>query len=477
MASLAAEVTEQLNAPERNSINRQRPLGAAGRQPASADAQQQQRAALLTLPVSRLRIRAAAFGATEEEIDDAYDSDTPRQDYVRLLLGLPVQDGAAQARALAALTVSELRGRSAACGATEGEIDDAYDGEDPKQAFIQLILSRTAEDAGALEQAEELPPASLAALPVSELRGRAAACGATEDELDDAYDGDSPKDAFIQLILSRAAPRDTVGKDAGVVAPEAEEEPLPPSPPQTDEGQAMASLTVSELRSRAAACGATEDEIDDAYDSDSPKDVFIELILSRMRDRATTRDQQDSDGKQLSEEPEQPEEPEATEQPEKPQEKERQIRDGIGRALAALAMSELRSRAAACGATEDEIDAAYDSETPKEVFIELIRTRAATTDAAAVQEQQEDGHKVEGEEAARTLAALSVSELRSRAAACGATEDEIDEAYDTDSPKEVFVRLVMRCTPPHGAAADAAPQPQLEPQLEPGGQTAGRATG
>ena len=60
--------------------------------------------------MSRLRIRAAALGATEEEIDDAYDSETPRQDYVRLLLGLPVhQDGAAQARALAALTVSERR--------------------------------------------------------------------------------------------------------------------------------------------------------------------------------------------------------------------------------------------------------------------------------------------------------------------------------------------------------------------------------
>lgn len=82
---------------------------------------------------------------------------------------------------LTSLKLSELLRRAIEAGATSCEIDESLNQENPRRAFIALIVLRL--------------------LPMSTIRYRAIEAGATSNEVDNAFDEEDPKAAFIALIL------------------------------------------------------------------------------------------------------------------------------------------------------------------------------------------------------------------------------------------------------------------------------------
>ena len=100
---------------------------------------------------------------------------------------------------LQSLGLKTLRQRARAHGVGESVMSRLADSEDPKEAVIELLLLT--------EQQGESPEvvamrSKLLGLKTSEVHQRAVTCGFAEDQIEDCYDSDSPKDAMIRLILS-----------------------------------------------------------------------------------------------------------------------------------------------------------------------------------------------------------------------------------------------------------------------------------
>eukprot|EP01045_Picozoa_sp_COSAG04_P015751 COSAG04_NODE_1268_length_7478_cov_41.075620_2_plen_472_part_01 len=134
--------------------------------------------------------------------------------------GAPSQAGNAHLAAELARKgrLSELTRRARAAGATEQSIEDARDADDPKSAMAALVLAREARAGGAqpapgLQQLRE----ELGRLKLSALEARAAAAGATEEDIEAAVDEDDPKPALIDLIL-RAQPAAAAGPAARLLS-------------------------------------------------------------------------------------------------------------------------------------------------------------------------------------------------------------------------------------------------------------------
>ena len=108
----------------------------------------------------------------------------------------PEADGISQQRdplraELTQLRPSVLKKRARAAGVAPDDIEKAEDSEEPKAAFIALILSREGGQA-----------AELAAMKPSVLKKRARAAGASEAEIEEAEDADDVKAATIALVLA-----------------------------------------------------------------------------------------------------------------------------------------------------------------------------------------------------------------------------------------------------------------------------------
>jgi hypothetical protein len=113
------------------------------------------------------------------------------------------------------LKMPDLRKQAAAAGANEDDIDDARDADAPKEAMIALIVAKqmqTKKDAAARQAATQRAlTAELKTLQMPDLRKRAAAAGANEDDIEDARDADAPKEAMIALILSATSQSPAAG--------------------------------------------------------------------------------------------------------------------------------------------------------------------------------------------------------------------------------------------------------------------------
>ena len=91
---------------------------------------------------------------------------------------------------LETMTVKELRGIAAAQGVSPDDIENARDGDNPRQDLIALIKSSSAV-------------ADLDSMTVKEIRGIAAEQGVSADDIERARDGDNPKQDLIALIKGR----------------------------------------------------------------------------------------------------------------------------------------------------------------------------------------------------------------------------------------------------------------------------------
>ena len=109
---------------------------------------------------------------------------------------------------LAGLRLKELRCRAKAEGIDAALLEDADDSDDPKQALMELLqehrAAQQAAGAGGLESSALRQ--ELSALRLKELRLRARQTpGIGADALDDAANNDDPKAAVIDLLLGAAA--------------------------------------------------------------------------------------------------------------------------------------------------------------------------------------------------------------------------------------------------------------------------------
>lgn len=191
------------------------------------------------------------------------------------------------AEEIRAMKPSARKKRALAAGATEEEVEDAGDEDDPVAAYVALI-SRYEQP----PSAEDLLRAELDAMKPSARKKRAISVGATEDQADDAGDEDDPVrewrprapvcfarlsaataryhltpttlqvSAFVQLILAcEQKARDAARKEQ--LAAE------------------LKGMKPSGRRKRAIAAGATEDEAEDAGDADDVISAFVALLMEK----------------------------------------------------------------------------------------------------------------------------------------------------------------------------------------------------
>ena len=97
------------------------------------------------------------------------------------------------------LRPSVLKKRAKAAGATEEEIEAAEDADDAKAATVALVVSyeQAAEDPAVALREE------LAGLKPSVLKKRARAAGATEEQIEEADDAEDPRAAMVALVLAQ----------------------------------------------------------------------------------------------------------------------------------------------------------------------------------------------------------------------------------------------------------------------------------
>ena len=152
---------------------------------------------------------------------------------------------------LAALKLSVLRRRAEAAGIAEELLDDAEDSEEPREALIRLILEAEgpppppAPTETELADSQPLRPAAalderrrreLQGLRLLALQRRAARAGVDNETLEETLDCDDPKGSLIELLLTLPA------SSAREPEPEPQPEPEPEERPADDWDAAMEEL-------------------------------------------------------------------------------------------------------------------------------------------------------------------------------------------------------------------------------------------
>eukprot|EP01050_Picozoa_sp_SAG11_P009284 SAG11_NODE_861_length_6847_cov_32.410492_4_plen_290_part_01 len=239
--------------------------------------------------ISALKQEALNKGADEVALNDVDDSDDPREAIIALLLSLhePTQEEPTQEepdaamereRLIAELTpkkMSVLKRQAMKQGAAQDKLDEIDDAEDPREAVIALLIGLWGTAHGVQDHAESKREvdatlrSELSVLKNSELKRRAAASGVNKAELSEVDDEEQPRDALIELIITAEAHRSTTDPSTQNVNAEAEAKLR----------SELSGLKRSALRRRALAVGVSEDDLEDAEDSDVPKQAVMDLIV------------------------------------------------------------------------------------------------------------------------------------------------------------------------------------------------------
>ena len=117
--------------------------GAAGDADAAASPHDALRAELQPLKPSVLKRRLLAAGAPSEDVHATDDADSPKAALIELIVQHE-RGAAAQAgleTELRAMKRSELRKKAAACGASAAQLEAVDDSDSPREAAVALILS------------------------------------------------------------------------------------------------------------------------------------------------------------------------------------------------------------------------------------------------------------------------------------------------------------------------------------------------
>ena len=95
---------------------------------------------------------------------------------------------------LRGMKLSELRAQAKDMRVDTDELEEALDSNEPKEALVQLLIERK-------EEMEE-DRAELEAMKMSELREMALDLGVDEEDLEDVLDDEEPKEAIIEMLLA-----------------------------------------------------------------------------------------------------------------------------------------------------------------------------------------------------------------------------------------------------------------------------------
>eukprot|EP01046_Picozoa_sp_COSAG06_P051636 COSAG06_NODE_8470_length_2162_cov_2.159476_2_plen_393_part_01 len=197
------------------------------------------------LKLSVLKKRARAAGVTERLLEQADDSDAPKDSVVRLLLDASTRSASAMAggqaelrQELSALKMSALKKRARTQGVDETMLEEAEDADAPREAIVDLIVAAAARSADQADSARERLRDDLAGLKLSALKKHALSIGVNEMEFEEAEDGATPRQSIVELVLAKATNRSASsrGRDNAAACvigntpgPEPEPEPEPDS--------------------------------------------------------------------------------------------------------------------------------------------------------------------------------------------------------------------------------------------------------
>jgi lambda repressor-like predicted transcriptional regulator len=393
--------------------------------------------ALRALKVSQLCRRAAQAGAAETLINGCHDAARPAEALIALILALetpspstsrrlnmnslPVSTAAAAAGSthleLRGQSLRQLRQRAREVGVEEDQLEDAIDNDDPCQAVIRMIEDR-AREAVSVD--------TLQGMGLKELRQQARELGIDADTLEDTLDDADPKAAVIALVHQG---RETIKRESELKATQIRNE--------------LGGLRVMELHRRCSCeAGIDAGRIEDAMDSDSPKQALIELLLlARVRlapaPSSVCAVQAEEDGHSGG--------------GGGGGGGDRGDHEGGGEPLVALRrelldlhLTELMRRARRSGVAEEELEDTMDSDAPKAAVISLLLQRAQS--AAEAQLAKAD-----------KLGRLGLKQLRREARQAGVDETHLDDAMDSADPKAAVISLLLSAPPtppthgdPHG---------------------------
>eukprot|EP01050_Picozoa_sp_SAG11_P019096 SAG11_NODE_2989_length_2787_cov_1.598586_3_plen_237_part_01 len=155
-------------------------------------------AEMSTMKMSALKSRALGLGVDAAAVDGVDNSDDPKQEIIALLLDVEASNDTSEAlhAELLASNVAALKKRSREAGIAPSIVEDADDTDDPKQTLIRLLLG-SAGSAGAVDALR----AELAGMKVAALKKRLLAAGADVSTITAVDDTDDPKQTLIHLIL------------------------------------------------------------------------------------------------------------------------------------------------------------------------------------------------------------------------------------------------------------------------------------
>jgi hypothetical protein len=183
------------------------------------------------------------------------------------------------------MRVMALQKRAETAGIDRDQIEEAMDSDAPKKGLVALLLAQCA-DAGVAEGERQTKlRTELEELRLTALQRKAAEGGIGEAQIDDALDSRDAKSALIELLLALGDP------DPGcAVAFEVED------PALAELRQELEPMRVMALQKRAETAGIDRDQIEEAMDSDAPKEGLVTLLLAQCADAgAAGGERQDKD--------------------------------------------------------------------------------------------------------------------------------------------------------------------------------------
>eukprot|EP01052_Picozoa_sp_SAG31_P029721 SAG31_NODE_2978_length_4831_cov_236.467033_2_plen_844_part_00 len=120
----------------------------------------------------------------------------PKPGYV-LSIETPGSTTGALRQELGGLRFKVLRKQAKDEGVSDDEVENALDSDDPKSSLIDLLVERHAAE---LTEDDKLR-SELEGMRIRELRARAIEVGVDQDDVDDAIDNSNPKTALVALLL------------------------------------------------------------------------------------------------------------------------------------------------------------------------------------------------------------------------------------------------------------------------------------
>eukprot|EP01051_Picozoa_sp_SAG22_P004182 SAG22_NODE_218_length_14885_cov_24.733699_3_plen_893_part_00 len=323
------------------------------------------RAELAELRTGEMRRRAVSVGIDQTQIDAADDEDDPKAAMMDLFLTATSlnleavgdaqtleRDAAVEAlRAeLSALKLGALRKRARGAEVSEDALDEAGDEDNVRAAIIELNVQATqlemeTGDGAAVQALRE----ELSALKVGALRKRARAATVSADAIDDANDADDAAASLIDLIIQAEIIAEPASFNAGGMQQAAVTGAATADPSGSDGGgedarllrQELQQMKVMALHRRAAAEGVPTGALEDAMESDQPKQELVALLIKQVGATAANRF-----------------------------EEQQELRQELGE----LRLMALHKRASGTelGLQTEQVDDAMESDDPKRALVELL---------------------------------------------------------------------------------------------------------